>query len=112
MDHELFNKNVFEIEDYRQALEDFLANEYDWNSESILLKNLLQQEYGNNWKNEVAEIWSWFGLTKTDGFANWCAANNCPVILEDGIPTTQNLIFIKSFLKISATKIVNNMKKN
>jgi|SRR5690554_1632346 len=97
--HELFNKNVFEIEDYRQALENFLKNEYDWDSESAILKNILQQEYGNNWKKEVAEIWSWFGLTKTDGFANWCALNNYPVIIEDGIPTTQNLIIVKSFFK-------------
>lgn len=95
--HELFNKNVFEIEDYRQALENFLKNEYDWNSESTILKSLLQQEYGSNWKEKIAEIWSWFGLTKTDGFANWCVVNNYDLIIEDGIPTTQNLILVKSF---------------
>lgn len=37
--HELFNKNVFDVEDYRQQLEDFIANDYDWNSESEVFRN-------------------------------------------------------------------------
>src|SRR5690554_3665427 len=66
--HELFNKNVFEIEDYRQALEDFLANEYDWNSESQSFRTEAQNVFGNNWKQEVAKAISWDGLGKTSGY--------------------------------------------
>lgn len=87
--HELFNKNVFEIEDYRQALENFLINEYDWDSESALLKNTLIQNFGTNWKQIVAGLISWKGLTETEGFEDWCNANGYSVTLDqDGFKTT------------------------
>ena len=90
--HELFNKNVFEIEDYRQALEDFLKNEYNWDSEPILLKNTLIQNFGTNWKQIVAGLISWKGLTETEGFEDWCLANGHTVTLnQEGFKTTPAL---------------------
>lgn len=72
--HELFNKNVFEIEDYRQALEDFLKNEYDWNSESQSFRDNAENVFGSNWKVEVARAVSWIGLEGTDGFIDYIAS--------------------------------------
>src|SRR5690554_1265181 len=66
--HELFNSNVFDIEDYRQKLENMLVNEYDWNSENQEFKNNAQSIFGNNWKQEVAKAISWIGLESTSGF--------------------------------------------
>ncbi len=66
--HELFNKNVFEIEDYRQALENFLINEYDWNSESQSFRTEAENVFGSNWKQEVARAISWRGLEETSGY--------------------------------------------
>ncbi len=103
--HELFNSNVFEIEDYRQSLEDFLKNEYNWESESPILKNSLLQSYGANWKQVISEIWSWNGLTKTNGFATWCNQNNYPINIENGIPTTPNLVLLKGLFLSLGNKI-------
>src|SRR5690554_4471475 len=72
--HELFNKNVFEIEDYRQALENFLKNEYDWDSESQSFRTEAQNVFGNNWKQEVARAVSWVGLEKTNNFLDYIAS--------------------------------------
>src|SRR5690554_754371 len=66
--HELFNTNVFDIEHYRQQLENMLVNEYDWNSESIAFRNTAQNVFGNNWKHEVAKAISWIGLENTNGY--------------------------------------------
>ena len=72
--HALFNKNVFEIEDYRQALEDFLKNEYDWNSESQSFRTEAQNVFGSNWKQEVPRAVSWIGLENTTGHVDYLAS--------------------------------------
>lgn len=105
--HELFNKNVFEIEDYRQALENFLINEYDWNGEDYILKSSLSGTYGADWKDEVSEILSWIGLTKTDGFTDWCAQKGYTITDDNGVPSTQGLTIIKSLFQNRGKKNCN-----
>lgn len=73
-------------------MEDFLKNEYNWDSEPILLKNTLIQNFGTNWKQIVAGLISWKGLTETEGFEDWCLANGHTVTLnQEGFKTTPAL---------------------
>ncbi|WAC03811.1 hypothetical protein N7U66_10550 [Lacinutrix neustonica] len=44
--HDLFNSNVFNIQDYRQELENMILNDYDWSSESSDLLAMLLQYLG------------------------------------------------------------------
>ena len=74
--HELFNSSTFNTQIYRQELESLILNEHDWGTESIVLKTLLQGEFGNLWKKKTAEYLSWRGLEKTQDFENWLIDSN------------------------------------
>ena len=69
--HDLFNSDVFSIEDYRQQLENLILNDYDWNSESATFTNNATSTFGTNWKQEVAEAISWIGLENTSEYSTY-----------------------------------------
>jgi len=71
--HSLFNSPVFAVETYREKLEQILIDNHDWESEPNSLQNLAINQFGPNWKNEVAEYMSWLGLQATPEFEDWLA---------------------------------------
>lgn len=44
---------------------------HDWSSETTIFQTTMQNEFGANWKKDVAEIVSWRGLEGTQEFHNW-----------------------------------------
>ncbi len=72
--HELFNSSVFDIQDYRQKLEELILNDYDWNSESSQFVNTASSTFGTNWKQEIAKAISWIGLEGTDGYGAYLSS--------------------------------------
>lgn len=69
--HDLFGNNVFSVTTYQQQLADFIFEEHDWNSESSVLINFLQTQFGADWKMDTAKVMSWRGLENTQEFHNW-----------------------------------------
>jgi hypothetical protein len=69
--HDIFNSNVFSVQDYRQKLEDMIVNDYDWNSESSTFINKAMNIFGTNWKQEVAKAVSWVGLEGTNDYITY-----------------------------------------
>lgn len=72
--HELFNSKVFSIEDYRNRLQKFIQEHYDWDSETVHFTNNMKKIFGNDWKQELAKGISWVGLEKTEGYNNYINA--------------------------------------
>lgn len=66
--HELFDSNVFDIQDYRQELENLIFNDYDWNNENTAFVNNANSAFGANWKQEVSKAVSWIGLEGASGY--------------------------------------------
>ena len=81
--HELFSSDVFSIEDYRLFLENFLFNEFNWNSESLFFRNLLMDNYGADWERNVSKIMSWRGLVLTQEFLTWADDNNFSAVVDN-----------------------------
>lgn len=69
--HEIFNVATFDIVTYRQALENFIYTNHDWNNESTVFKTRAMNVFGNNWKRKVAQATSWIGLEETAGYQNY-----------------------------------------
>jgi len=44
-----------------EALEDFLKNDYDWNSESQSFRTEAENVFGSNWKQEEAKAFLGMG---------------------------------------------------
>lgn len=63
--HDLFNTNTFGVSAYRQQLEQYLLNFYNWDSENETFKNEAELIFGITWKNELAKAVSWIGLENT-----------------------------------------------
>ena len=83
--HELFNNNVFDIEDYRQALENLIVDDYDWDSEGTTFASNAATLFGDNWNQEVAKAVSWIGLEETSGRGAY---------VDSYIPNLQQWIFV------------------
>ncbi|WP_445712155.1 hypothetical protein [Flavobacterium sp.] len=66
--HNIFNTATFDIVTYRQALENFILVNHDWNNESPAFKTRAISVFGNRWKQKVAQAASWIGLEKTQGY--------------------------------------------
>ena len=69
--HNLFNTTNFNVSTYRQALENMIFNEYDWDNEEIAFKNLAISTFGTNWRRELAKGVSYIGLENTTEYQNY-----------------------------------------
>ena len=69
--HNIFNTATFDIVTYRQALENFILANHDWDNESSVFKNRAMNTFGSNWKRKVAQATSWIGLEQTAGYQNY-----------------------------------------
>ena len=69
--HDLFNTPTFDVNAYRERLEDLIFNQHNWDLESQSFKNNAQSLFGNNWKREISKAASWMGLESTDGYINY-----------------------------------------
>ncbi|GAA3792578.1 hypothetical protein GCM10022271_26140 [Corallibacter vietnamensis] len=70
--HSLFNTANFDVETYREKLEQLLLNEHDWDGETDVFKNEAISAFGaTDWKQKVAEAASWQGLELTDGYNDY-----------------------------------------
>ncbi|WP_333659263.1 hypothetical protein [Flavobacterium sp.] len=69
--HDLFNSANFDVNTYRQELENLIYNEYDWNNEDINFKNQAIIVFGSNWKHEIAKGVSWIGLENTQEYTTF-----------------------------------------
>lgn len=69
--HDIFNSNVFSVQDYRQKLEDLILNHYDWSSETSSFVTRANNVFGANWKQEVSKAVSWIGLEGTIEYNNY-----------------------------------------
>lgn len=69
--HNLFNTTNFDVSTYRQALENMIFNEYDWDNENIAFKNLAISTFGTNWKREISKGVSYIGLENTPEYQNF-----------------------------------------
>lgn len=69
--HEIFNIATFDIVTYRQALENFIYTNHNWDNENSTFKNRAINVFGNNWKRKVAQATSWIGLEETTGYQNY-----------------------------------------
>jgi hypothetical protein len=69
--HNIFNTATFDIVTYRQALENFILTNHDWDNESPAFKTRAMNVFGTNWKKKVAQATSWIGLEQTAGYQNY-----------------------------------------
>ncbi|APG65741.1 hypothetical protein LPB136_10355 [Tenacibaculum todarodis] len=94
--HEVFNTITFDMLVYRQELENLVFNQHDWDSESSVLVNILQNKFGTDWKRKTSEYLSWSGLNDTQEFADWAANNNIDSTIVNGkvvYPEFEDLIY-------------------
>lgn len=66
--HTIFNEGNFDGIIYRQALENYLFQNYSWTNENSMFVTQVQPIFGQGWKSQVAKAMSWLGLQKTSGF--------------------------------------------
>lgn len=69
--HDLFNTANFDVETYREKLEQTLLNEHDWDNEEVIFKTEAINLFGNTWKEKLSEAASWIGLEATDGYIDY-----------------------------------------
>jgi len=69
--HSIFNTATFDIVTYRQALENFIFSNHDWDNENPAFKTRAMNVFGANWKRKVAQATSWIGLEQTAGYQNY-----------------------------------------
>ncbi|WP_291136890.1 hypothetical protein [Flavobacterium sp. UBA7663] len=69
--HEIFNIATFDIVTYRQALENFILANHDWDNENPAFKTRAMNIFGNRWKQKIAQATSWIGLEETAGYDNY-----------------------------------------
>ncbi|WP_458626407.1 hypothetical protein [Winogradskyella sp. PC D3.3] len=81
--HALFNTANFDVNSYRSKLENLLLNNHDWVNENPILKLLLEDQFGDEWKEKASEFMSWKGLEKTDEFIVWAENNNINIGIDE-----------------------------
>jgi len=69
--HTIFNSNVFDVETYRQKLENYLKNNFNWDAESTNFKNEAISIFGTNWKTELSRAASYIGLENTSEYTTY-----------------------------------------
>lgn len=69
--HDIFNTATFDIVTYRQALENFILANHDWDNENPAFKTRAMNIFGNRWKQKIAQATSWIGLEETAGYDNY-----------------------------------------
>jgi hypothetical protein len=88
--HIIFNTATFDIVTYRQALENFILANHDWDNESPAFKNRAMNTFGNNWKRKVAQATSWIGLELTASYQNYINSH------QSNFPQWQYLTLFKN----------------
>ncbi len=68
--HDIFNQATFNGSIYRDALETYLYNNYDWNTENPWFTLQVQSIFGTQWKNGVAKAMSFYGLSLTSDYTS------------------------------------------
>lgn len=63
--HDFFNSPTINSEIYRQKIEEYFTNNYNWDNENDSFKNKAINLFGTNWKKEVSKAISWIGLEQT-----------------------------------------------
>ncbi|MCK6607624.1 MAG: hypothetical protein L6Q46_04875 [Flavobacterium sp.] len=78
--HEIFNTATFDIVTYRQALENFILANHDWDNESPIFKTRAMNVFGNRWKQKVAQATSWIGLEETADYQNYINSHSSNIL--------------------------------
>jgi hypothetical protein len=103
--HELFNTAYFDLNTYREKLEQLLLEKHDWDNEPDDLKDLMILAFGiDNWKQKCAEYMSWSGLNETIEFQNWHPTQTS--IIPDFAQTNDSEVFYY-FITENWTSAVN-----
>lgn len=69
--HDIFNSPSINANIYRQEIENYFLNSYDWDNENSIFKTEAINTFGNNWKQELSKAISWIGLEQTQGYASY-----------------------------------------
>jgi hypothetical protein len=78
--HFLFGAATFNNETYRQKIQNMLLESEDWSSQPAGFVTSMKNRFAGNWRTKICEYLSWFGLSKTTGFAQFLQAEG---ITED-----------------------------